>query len=118
MKKFGFVIALLALFLAVNTTKAQPNLQQSGKVILVKLDPSTMSEARGKLLSVLTEGKLNGYVKAEQSYIVTIADDNNKIQNAKNEILTVYPAAQLSVVTVAQANVLITTQRNSANSNN
>jgi hypothetical protein len=75
-----------------------------------------MPEARGKLLSVLTDGKLNGYLKAEQSYIVTIDDNATKIQTAKDQVLSVYPAAVMSVVTPAQANVFIEAQRN-ANSN-
>ncbi len=114
MKKFGFLIALMALFIGVNTASAQPNLSGNEKVILVKVDPSTQAEARGKLLNVLTEGRLNGYVKAEQSYIVMIADDATKIEAAKNQILSVYPAAQLTVVTIQQANILLENQRNAA----
>lgn len=114
MKKFGFLIALMAIFLGVNTASAQTNLNGNDKIILVKVDPSTMAEARGKLLNVLTDGKLNGYLKAEQSYVVTIADDAAKIEAAKNQILSAYPTAQLSVITIAQANVLIENQRNAS----
>lgn len=117
MKKLVYIFAFFAMFLAVNTVKAQSNLPASvGKVILVKLDASAMSEARGKLMGVLTVGKLNGYIKAEQSYLVTIPDNAAQIQTAKDQILSVYPAAVLSVVTVNDANQLIAAQRNS-NSN-
>lgn len=113
MKKLVYIFAFFAMFLVVNTAKAQSNLPATvGKVILVKVDPSTMAEARGKINSVLTDGKLNGYLKAEQSYIVTIPDNAAQIQAAKDQVLTVYPAAQLTVVTVDEANVLITAQRN------
>lgn len=114
MKKLAYAFALIAMFFAVSTVKAQPNFTGAGKVIMVKLDPSTKAEARGKILSVLTEGKLEGYIKAEQSYLVRIADDATKIQTAKNQLLSVYPEAQLTVVTVAQANTYIEAQRNSA----
>lgn len=114
MKKLTYIFALFAMFFAVNTVNAQANLPQTvGKVILVKLNPSTMPEARGKLLSVLTDGKLNGYLKEQQSYVVTIADNSALIQTAKDQILTVYPAAEISVLTVAEANVFIEAQRNS-----
>ena len=117
MKKLVYIFAFFAMFLAVNTVKAQSNLPASvGKVILVKLDASAMSEARGKIMGVLTVGKLNGYIKAEQSYLVTIPDNAAQIQTTKDQILSVYPAAVLSVVTVNDANQLIAAQRNS-NSN-
>lgn len=111
MKKLAYVLALFALFFAVSTTKAQPNFTGSGKVIMVKLDPSTMSEARGKLIEVLTDGNLQGYIKAEQSYLVRIEDNATKIQTAKDQILSVYPTAVMTVVTVAEANTFIAAQR-------
>ena len=116
MKKLVYIFAFFAMFLVVNTAKAQSNLPASaGKVILVKVDPSTMAEARGKINSVLTDGKLNGYLKAEQSYIVTIPDNAAQIQTAKDQLLTVYPTAQLSVISVDAANLLIAAQRNANN---
>lgn len=118
MKKLTYLLALVAMFLAVNTTKAQSNLSGTDKVVLVKLDPSTQSEARAKINSVLTDGKLNGYLKAENSFIVTVADDADKVQAVQTQVLTVFPAAQFTVVSIQQANVLIENQRNAANVNN
>jgi hypothetical protein len=118
MKKLTYLLALFAMFLAVNTTKAQSNLSGTDKVVLVKLDPSTQSEARAKINSVLTDGKLNGYLKAENSFIVTVADDADKVQAVQTQVLTVFPAAQFTVVSIQQANVLIENQRNAANVNN
>lgn len=118
MKKLTYLLALFAMFLAVNTTKAQSNLSGTDKVVLVKLDPSTHSEARAKINSVLTDGKLNGYLKAENSFIVTVADDADKVQAVQTQVLTVFPAAQFTVVSIQQANVLIENQRNAANVNN
>ncbi len=114
MKKLVYIFAFFTMFLAVKTVKAQSNLPANvGKVILVKLDASAMSEARGKIMGVLTVGKLNGYIKAEQSFVVTTPDNAAQIQTAKDQILSVYPAAVLSVLSVDDANLLIAAQRNS-----
>lgn len=115
MKKFTYLLALVALFLAVNTTKAQPNLPTSiGKVVLVKLNPSAMPEARGKLNEALVDGSLRGYLTAEKKFIVTVDDNATKIQNVKSQVLSVFPDAEFTVVTTQEANVLIEAQRNAA----
>jgi hypothetical protein len=99
MKKIGFLFALIALVCGVNASKAQSHLPAGHKVILVNVDPTTTPEVRGKLLAGLTgDAKLNGYIVADKSFIVTVPNDEAKINKAKGEIAVIFPTAPLSVI--------------------